>query len=63
MQSFIRCNSVQFADLAAEPGQVVYVVNDDGEPGQLKMWTGTEWQEIKADTNSEIRLTAYDMNK
>lgn len=61
--SVLKCSRTQFADLTPEPGEVVYVQNDDGDIGSLKMWTGTEWETIKMDTSSEITMTTYDMNK
>ena len=58
----IRCTRSQFELLTPEIGQV-YLIQDDNEPAELKMWTGTEWSDIKADTNSEVSLSAYDINK
>ena len=58
----IRCTRSQFELLTPEAGQV-YLIQDDNEPAELKMWTGTEWSDIKADTNSEVSLSAYDINK
>lgn len=59
----IRCTSADVADLTPEVGQVVIVKDNDDDPGRLMMWSGTEWNDIKADTNSEIQMTAYDINK
>lgn len=58
----IKCNSVQFANLTPEVGQVVFI-QDDEENGQLLMWSGTEWTEVKTNSNSEITMTAYEMNQ
>ena len=59
----IRCTSSDFKDLTPEVGQVVCIKDNDEDPGRLMMWSGTEWNDIKADANSEIQMTAYDINK
>lgn len=59
----IRCTSSDFQDLTPEVGQVVCIKDNDEDPGRLVMWSGTEWNDIKADANSEIQMTAYDINK
>lgn len=59
----ISCSHTQLADLTPEAGQVVAIVDDCGKTTEVKMWTGTEWTEIKADTNSEVTMSAYDINK
>lgn len=58
----IRYTRAQFADVTPEVGQI-YLIQDNDEPAELKLWTGTEWNEIKAEGGSEITMTAYDMNK
>lgn len=59
----ISCPMTKLSDLTPEPGQVVAVTDDNGHTTKVIMWSGTEWTEVKADTNSEVTLTAYDMNK
>lgn len=59
----IRCTTTDVAELTPEVGQVVLVKDNDNDPGRLMMWSGTEWNDIKADANSEIQMTAYDINK
>ena len=59
----IRCTSDEFLSLTPEVGQIVCVQDNDAEPARLMMWSGTEWNDIKADANSEIQMTAYDINK
>lgn len=58
----IRCTRAQFAEVAPDVGQI-YLIQDNDEPAELMMWTGTEWNEVKAEGGSEITMTAYDMNK
>jgi hypothetical protein len=59
----VRCTSSDFQDFTPEVGQVVCIKDNDEGPGRLVMWSGTEWNDIKADVNSEIQMTAYDINK
>ena len=59
----VTCSRTQFAEFEPEAGQVVIITDDDGKSNDVQMWTGTEWTSIKADTNSEIQMTAYDINK
>lgn len=59
----VTCSRTQFAEFEPEAGQVVIITDDDGTSNDVQMWTGTEWTSIKADTNSEIQMTAYDINK
>lgn len=59
----IRCTSADLANLTPEVGQVVCIKNDAEDPGRLMMWSGTEWNAVKADANSEVQMTAYDINK
>jgi hypothetical protein len=62
--SVIRCTATQFAELTPEPGQIVYIIDStDDTKGVLKTWTGTEWCDIKADANSEISMTSYEINQ
>lgn len=61
----LRCTRTEFSTLEPEVGQVVVIDNgpeEDAVP-ELKMWDGTGWTDIKADTNSTVELTAYDINK
>ena len=59
----VTCSRTQFAEFEPEVGQVVIITDDDGRNNDVRMWTGTEWTSVKADTNSEIQMTAYDINK
>ena len=59
----VTCSRTQFANFEPEAGQVVIITDDDGKSNDVQMWTGTEWTSVKADTNSEIQMTAYDINK
>ena len=59
----VTCSRTQFAEFEPEAGQVVIITDDDGKSNDVQMWTGTEWTSVKADTNSEIQMTAYDINK
>lgn len=59
----VTCSRTQFAEFEPEAGQVVIITDDDGNSNDVQMWTGTEWTSIKVDTNSEIQMTAYDINK
>lgn len=61
--SIIRCTSAQFANLTPEPGQVVFIKDYDTDTGRLQTWTGTEWCDIKADANSEVSMTSYEINQ
>lgn len=59
----VTCSRTQFAEFEPEAGQVVIITDDNGKSNDVRMWTGTEWTSVKADTNSEIQMTAYDINK
>ena len=59
----VTCSRTQFAEFEPEAGQVVIITDDNGKSNDVRMWTGTEWTNVKADTNSEIQMTAYDINK
>ena len=59
----VTCSRTQFAEFEPEAGQVVIITDEGGKSNDVQMWTGTEWTSIKADTNSEIQMTAYDINK
>lgn len=61
--SVIRCTSADVADLTPEVGQVILIKDHADDPGRLMMWSGTEWNDVQADANSEIQMTAYDINK
>lgn len=61
--NIVRCTSEQFQFHDPKVGEVVLIKDCSDDPGRLVMWSGTEWQDIRADANSEITMTAYDMNK
>lgn len=61
--SVIQCTSAEVSDLKAEPGQVVLVKDHQDDPGKVFMWNGESFVPLTGDMNSEITLTAYDMNK
>lgn len=58
------CNtSDSWEDMQPEVGQVFCFVNDKTGNKELKMWSGTSWDPIRVDANSEVKMTAYDINK
>ena len=58
-QNIIRCTKSQLEELTPDMGQIIIVEDTD----ELLMWTGTEWSSVKSETNSEVQLSAYDLNK
>lgn len=62
-QQLLYCTKEQFDSLTPEPGQIVIIVDDEGSAKEAMIWTGTEYSSIKGETNSQIQMTAYEINQ